>query len=66
MPYAMDGFHVHSPSECGGKKKIEIGDTVSFRVNKNYAHLRTANGKEQKLAVLSEGTTEDSAQPAKP
>lgn len=64
--YAMDGIHIHSPSECGGKKKIEIGDTVSFRVNKNYAYLRTADGKEQKLAVLSEGTTEDSAQPAKP
>ena len=37
-PYWMDGFHIHAPSECGGKKKIEIGDAIRFRVEKNRAH----------------------------
>ena len=64
-PYWMDGIHIHTPSECGGNKKIEIGDTIRFRVEKRHAYLQTTNGKEQKLAVLSESASEDSAQPAK-
>ena len=57
-PYWMDGFHLHSPSECGGKKKIEIGDAIRFRVEKNRASLLTPEGKEQKLGVVSEGMNE--------
>ena len=57
-PYWMNGFHIHSASECGGKKKIEIGDAIHFRVEKNRAHLLTAEGKEQKLGVVSEGMNE--------
>ncbi len=36
-PYWMDSFHIQSPSECGGKKKIEIGDAIRFRVEKGRA-----------------------------
>lgn len=54
-PYWMDGFHIHWPSECGGKKKIEIGDAIKFRVEKQYAGVLTGEGKEQKLRVVSEG-----------
>ena len=54
----MSGFHIHSPSECGGKKKIEIGDVIRFRVEKNRAHILTAEGKEQKLGVVSEAINE--------
>lgn len=57
-PYWMDGFHIHSPSECGGKKKIEIGDAISFRVEKQYAGVLTGEGKEQKLRVVSEAMNE--------
>ncbi len=57
-PYWMDGFHIYSASECGGKKKIEIGDAIRFRVEKGRAYLLTAEGKEQKLRVVSEGMTD--------
>ena len=57
-PYWMDGFHIHSASECGGKKKIEIGDPIRFRVEKARACVLTAEGKEQKLRVVSEGMKE--------
>jgi hypothetical protein len=57
-PYWMDGFHIHSSSECGGKNKIEIGDAIRFRVEKNHASLLTPEGKEQKLGVVSEGMKE--------
>jgi N-methylhydantoinase B/oxoprolinase/acetone carboxylase alpha subunit len=57
-PYWMDGFHIYSASECGGKKKIEIGDAIRFRVEKGRAHLLTAEGKEQKLRVISEAMKE--------
>jgi hypothetical protein len=57
-PHWMDGFHIHAPSECGGKKKIEIGDAIRFRVEKNRAHVLTAEGKEEKLGVVSEATKE--------
>jgi len=65
-PHWMDGFHIHSPSECGGSKKIEVGDTIHFRVEKRHAHVRTTDGKEQKLAVLSEGISDNSARSGKP
>jgi len=57
-PYWMDGFHIYSASECGGKKKIEIGDLIRFRVEKGRARLLTAEGKEEKLRVVSEGVNE--------
>jgi hypothetical protein len=57
-PYWMSGFHIHSPSECGGKKKIAIGDALRFRVEKNRALMLTAEGKEQKLGVVSEAINE--------
>lgn len=57
-PHWMDGFHIHAPSECGGKKKIEIGDAIRFRVEKNRVHVLTAEGKEEKLGVVSEGMKE--------
>jgi len=59
-PYWMDGFHIYSASECGGKKKIEIGDAIRFRVEKGRAYLLTAEGKEQKLRVVSEAMKEGS------
>jgi hypothetical protein len=57
-PYAMTGIHIHSPSECGGKNKIQIGDAIHFRTEKNYAYLQIDNGKEQKLNVLSESVSD--------
>lgn len=57
-PYWMNGFHIHSASECGGKKKIEIGDAIRFRVEKNRAHVLTAEGREEKLGVVSEAINE--------
>jgi hypothetical protein len=59
-PYWMSGFHIHSPSECGGTKKIEISDVIHFRMAKNYAYIQTGKGKEQKLFVLSEAANETS------
>jgi Cu/Zn superoxide dismutase len=59
-PYWMTGFHIHSPSECGGTKKIEIGDVIHFRMAKNHAYIQTDKGKEQKLSVLSEAANEGS------
>jgi hypothetical protein len=44
----MDGFHIHSPRECGGKKKIEIGDAIRFRIEKDHARVLTAEGKGRK------------------
>src|ERR1700681_3697140 len=57
-PYWMDGFHIHSASECGGKKKLEIGDAIRFRLEKNRAHLLTAEGEEKKLGVVNEAMKE--------
>ncbi len=59
-PYWMSGFHIHSPSECGGSKKIAIGDVIHFRMAKNHAYIQTDKGKEQKLGVLSEAAIETS------
>lgn len=59
-PYWMSGFHIHSPSECGGKKYIAIGDVIHFRRVKNYAYMQTDKGKEQKLSILSEAARETS------
>jgi len=58
-PYWMDGLHIHSPKECGGKKKIEIGNAIRFRVEKDHAYVMTDEGKGQKLRVVSEGTNQE-------
>jgi len=53
-PYDMEGLHIAAPSECGGKKKFAIGDTIHFRVQKNHAFVLTAQGQDEKLRVVSE------------
>ena len=52
--------------ECGGKRKIAIGDNLHFRVEKAYAYVQTDPGKEQRLTVLSEDVNEEAGQAAKP
>ena len=64
--YDLTGIHIHTPSECGGKKTIAIGDAIRLRVDKDLAYVPTDNGKEQKLSILSESVSEvGTAQPAK-
>ena len=64
--YNMTGIHIYAPSECGGKKKIAIGDAIRLRVDKDHAYFPTDNGKEQKLSILSESVNEGgTAQAAK-
>jgi hypothetical protein len=61
-----------NPGECGGDKKIQIGDVIHFRVDKGWAYIpivetthdsysnaeQTVSG-EQKLRVLSEDLKPD-------
>ena len=58
-PYLLEGLHIGSPSECGGKKRIAIGDSVHFRLEKNNAFVLTAQGKDEKLRVVSEALNAD-------
>ncbi len=53
-PHFMGGLHIGAPRECGGKKKIALGDTIRFRLEKNHAFVLTTEGKEEKLRVVSE------------
>lgn len=53
-PYDMDALHIFAPSECGGKKKIAIGDVIRFRLRKNNAYVLTSQGKDEKLRVVNE------------
>ena len=53
-PYDMDALHILAPSECGGKKKIAIGDAIHFRLKKDHAYVLTSQGKDEKLRVVSE------------
>ena len=53
-PYDMDALHIFAPSECGGKKKIAIGDAIHFRLKKDNAYVLTSQGKDEKLRVVSE------------
>ena len=53
-PYDMEAIPIVAPRECGGKKKIAIGDTIHFRLEKNNAFVLTAQGKDEKLKVVSE------------
>jgi hypothetical protein len=47
-----------TPGECGGDKKLQIGDAIHFRLEKGWAYIPVteANGGavEQKLRVLNE------------
>lgn len=60
-PFSMNGFHIHSPSECGGSKNIAVGDVVHFQVDEFHAFVQTDKGKEQRLNILSEAVTEEAA-----
>jgi hypothetical protein len=53
-PYDMDALHILAPSECGGKKKIAIGDAIHFRLKKDHAYVLTSQGKDERLRVVSE------------
>jgi hypothetical protein len=62
-----------TPGECGGDKKIEIGDTIQFRLEKGWAYLpvpvTVEPSGEQKLRVLNEELKQDpkpAAQPGTP
>lgn len=44
-------------AECGGSKKIQIGDVLHFRVQKGWVYIPLGDGQdasEQKLRILSE------------
>ena len=53
-PYDMDTIPIFAPRECGGKKKIAIGDVIHFRLKKNNAYVLTSQGKDERLRVVSE------------
>ncbi len=59
-PYDMDAIPIVAPRECGGKKKkkIAIGDAIHFRIEKNNAFVLTAQGKDEKLRLVSEAMNE--------
>ena len=57
-PYDMEALPIVAPRECGGKKKIAIGDAIHFRIKKNDAFVLTAQGKDEKLRVVSEAMNE--------
>ena len=54
-----------TPGDCGGDKKIQIGDVIHFRVNKGWAYVSvTEDGKtdqEQKMRILNEDLKSDTA-----
>jgi hypothetical protein len=68
-----------NPEECGGDKKIQIGDVIHFRVDKGWVYIpvvettsdpysnaeHTSSG-EQKLRILSEELKPDAKGPATP
>jgi len=57
-PYDMEAIPLVAPRECGGKKKIAIGDVIHFRVEKDHAYVVTAPGEDQRLRVVSEALNE--------
>ena len=57
----------HSTGEgCGGDKKLEIGDIIHFRVEKESFYIPIADGSEQKLRILSQELKPESKPDAKP
>ena len=57
------GIFSSTPGECGGDKKIQIGDVIHFRVNKSWAYIPVTesgqSGLEQKLRILNEDLKSD-------
>jgi hypothetical protein len=53
-PYYMSGGIRIGPTECGGKRKIALGDTIHFRLEKNKAFILNDQGKDQKLRIIRE------------
>jgi hypothetical protein len=51
--------------ECGGTKKLQIGDAIHFRIDKNEAYIpitKTDNSTaEEKLHILSTALNPDAA-----
>ncbi|MBI3476492.1 MAG: hypothetical protein HY010_12235 [Acidobacteria bacterium] len=67
--------HIFSrtPGECGGTKKIQVGDSIHFRLQKGWAYIPITEinegkeeSREQKLRVVNEELKEgEAATPAK-
>jgi len=59
------GLFSTTPGECGGDKKIQLGDVIHFRVNKGWAYVSvTEEGqtdREQKMRILNEDLKSDTA-----
>jgi len=57
------GIFSTTPGECGGDKKIQLGDVIHFRVNKGWAYVPvTESGqadREQKMRILNEDLKTD-------
>jgi hypothetical protein len=57
--------------ECGGQKKIQIGDVIHFRIDKNYAYIAApdptgaAGSDEERLRIMSQEMKPE-ASPQKP
>jgi hypothetical protein len=71
------GLFSSNPGECGGDKKIKIGDVIHFRTDKGWVYIpvvettndsyaeHTSNG-EEKLRILNEELKPDTKTPATP
>jgi hypothetical protein len=61
-------FFARTGGECGGDKKLQIGDTIQFRTQKEWAYIpitgKDDSGRpkasEQRLRILSEELKPDS------
>lgn len=50
------GLTSYTPRECGGARKIQIGDVIHLRKDKSWAYIPIAEhpAEEQRLRILSE------------
>ena len=51
------GLKSYTPRECGGSRKIQIGDVIHLRKDKSWVYIQideNGRGTEQKLRILSE------------
>jgi len=58
-------FFGKTGAECGGEKKIEVGDTIHFRIEKNSVYIPVkdpvvAGMSEEKLRIMSQEIRPDS------
>jgi hypothetical protein len=73
------GMFSSNPGECGGDKKIQIGDVIHFRVDKGWVYIPVSEttsdsysnadhtaSSEQKLRILSQELKPDAKTPATP